>query len=218
MPPTRHDRARSEADGPHLVRLRADEAMASRLELGPADHATLEISTRESVAPGDPIQLEIAFGPLVDEVELMGIVQSVQPTTGQGLTEAVVRIHREHAPRARYLQAVLEGQRAASARAHHRVRVDLQVRWHSGQARHASRLHDLSRGGAFVVSRTLPAVGAPVELELDGSGALRLPGVVTRVRQDPRRPGFGVCFKLSSRQTAAALTAVIRRHEAAAAR
>ncbi len=218
MPSSRHAPNATVDAARRRLRLRADQALASRLSVGPGERALLEIPTREALVPGDPLQLEVSIGPLVDEVEMSGVVQFMRPAPAGETPTAVVRIEPSHLHRARYLQAVLEGERAASARAHRRVQVDLAVRWRSNGSRHLSRLHDLSRGGAFVVSRTLPPVGTTVELELDGASALTIAGVVTRVREDPRRPGFGMCFKLSDRTCAAALSEVIRAHEPVAAR
>jgi hypothetical protein len=80
----------------------------------------------------------------------------------------------------------------------------------------SSRLGDLSRGGAFVISRDLPEIGARVELEIPGlsGAALRISSVVSWVRRKGSLAGFGVNFKFDDRDTAAELSEVVRAQEA----
>jgi Tfp pilus assembly protein PilZ len=175
--------------------------------------ARLELSTRDPARMGEPIRVEISFGPMADEVELDGKVASVHGSD-DGRQTVIVAFGPDQGPRVEYLRHVLAGRRDASARRHRRIPVDLNVRWRYGRARYASKLSDLSRGGAFIVSQRLPRIGDEVEIEIfdDERRALQFEAVVSWVR--PQRPmGFGVSFKLTDRSSAAALTDVVRRQE-----
>lgn len=202
--------------GARLLRLRGDEQLTAMLtQDGPVDPGTLELSTRESVELGELVRVEISFGAMADEVELSGTVSGVD----RGERNRVrIRISSDHKDRVDYVRGVLSGLRPASARNHRRVPADLAARWRSGDGQFASRVRDLSRGGAFLESRTVPDVGSPVEVEIEaaaatGSPGLVLSGVVSWVRQAGRDSGFGVCFKLRDREAAAALNRVVRWQE-----
>jgi Tfp pilus assembly protein PilZ len=177
--------------------------------------ARLELSTRDPVAIGDTLRVEISFGPMADEVELDGRVASLRTHDDGRPAVAIVAFGREQEPRVRYLRHVLAGKRDASARRHRRVPVDLDVRWRHGRANHASRLSDLSRGGAFIVSRSLPSIGDEVAVEIlaEEAAVLQFEAVVSWVRPEGHQVGFGVSFRLTDRCAAAALTDVLRQQE-----
>lgn len=181
-----------------------------------SEAARLEVPSREPVERGEAVRIEISFGPLSDEVELDGRVEEIVTRPDGRPPLVVVVLAREHASRVRYVRQVLDGIRHASARAHRRVPVDMEVRWHCGRARHASRISDLSRGGAFILSREPPAVGSEVGVEIRISPhhrALSFSAVVSWVRGEGEDPGFGVSFRLQDRAAAAALTRVVKQHE-----
>jgi hypothetical protein len=207
----------SRADPPNAsptrLRLRADDRLVDRLRPD-GDGFLLDIPSRRAVSIDDGVRVELGLGPLADEVELHGRVVAVLEA------EAHVRLVRvrldEHAVlRARYVLAVLEGQRSAAPRSHRRIPCDLTCRWTQGLLEHHGRVGDLSRGGAFVVSRSCPDVGTQVTLELDDAD-LRLPGQVTWTRRDGGATGFGVSFKIRERAVADRLFRIVRAQEQSA--
>ena len=124
----------------------------------------------------------------------------------------VIRLAADQAERISYIREVLAGNRPAAARGHRRVQLDLPVLWRSSTGQHRSRITDLSRGGAFIISSDVPNVGTRLEIEIDtGAAPLRFPSVVSWIRTGV---GFGVNFKLADRTIAEQLTAVVRRRAA----
>lgn len=115
-----------------------------------------------------------------------------------------------------YVREVLAGNRKATARSHRRVEVDLVGRWSRGPVRNAARIRDLSPGGAFIASRSLPRLGETLDLEIaagPGNETLRLSAAATWLRHNGP-PGFGVKFSLRDRTTAARVREIVRAHEA----
>ncbi len=179
----------------------------------PNEAGRMRFASREVVEHGEPVDIEVSFGPMADEVVLHGSVCAVHPRDGLApLVEIAFPEREKH--RVDYIRQILNGHREASARRHRRVPVDIDVRWRWGDARYASRVRDLSRGGAFIASRCLPQVGARVHVELrpgaSNTPPLLLGAVVSWVRQEGRVTGFGVHFKLQDRDTAARLQSVVR--------
>lgn len=204
------------SSGPRILRLRGDEHLEQRLHPGQGSEAArLQVSSRETVELDEEVRIEISFGPLKDEVELDGRVAEVLPHADGRPPRVLIAFARDQAPRLRYVRQVLAGNRHATARSHRRVPVDLEVRWRLGRAHYASRISDLSRGGAFIISRCLPDVGSRVEVEIlaDDRSKLHFDAVVSWVRGKGGHTGFGVNFKLPSRDAAAALTDVVRQEE-----
>jgi hypothetical protein len=213
--------SRVSADAPRVLRLRADDRLIELLRAGPGlIDPHLEVPSRETVVSGERVRVEISFGALADEVDLGGEVIAVRPAEGGKPSTVVIAIDRDDARRVAYVRQVLGGERNASARSHRRVPVDFVVRWRHGDARYTSRLRDISRGGAFIVSRALPEIGAELEVEIrcdDARAAtLAVDAIVTWVRREGDPVGFGVCFRLPSREVAAELTRVVRECEALA--
>lgn len=213
---------------PRLLRLRADARCLEMLRCDPDGHgAHIDVPSREAVALGEPVRVEISFGALSDEIELHGRVMGVQPAVDERPPRVVIRLADEHVGRARYVRAVLRGDRPASARSHRRVPTDMSCRWSQGAFEHTSRIRDLSRGGAFIMSTFSPEIGTRVRVGLDvtddpadgspGLDPLRLEGVVSWVCADGRTPGFGVSFKLRDRRVAERLFRVVRSQERPAA-
>jgi hypothetical protein len=206
-------------DGVHRVlRVRADERLAGMLVAGqPGEAARLEVPSRETVAISDRITVEVGFGALADEVELDGEVVAVHPQDDGAPHVVVIAIGRKCARQIAYVRQVLAGNRPASARAHRRVPVDVAVRWRSGELRQVTRARDLSRGGAFILSSLLPPEGSVITLEIDqpGSkdGTIALDAHVTWLRREGPETGFGVHFRVRSREDADRLYKFVRAHE-----
>ncbi len=207
---------RAIADGPRTLRVRGREVLDAFVEHGPHEAARLRLPLRESVRVGEAVALEISFGPMVDEVTVDASIASVEFDADGGIAQVVVSIALCELDRATYVREVLTGTRSAATRRHRRVPVDIEVRWTCNGSRYASRARDLSRGGAFIESRVLPAIGAKVDVELrlpDGPATLALGGEVAWLRTRTGTPGFGVCFKLPDRSVAAQLQDAVRECE-----
>lgn len=172
----------------------------------------MRVESRETWRVGEAVSIEISFGPMADEVVIPASVRDAQD---DHVTFSISVTQRK---RTAYVQQVLAGLRAASARRHRRIDVDLEVRWTWKGSRYASRARDLSRGGAFIESRVLPTVGAKVDVELrlpDSTPTLALDAEVTWLRKRTGAPGFGVSFKLPDRTVAARLHDAVRECEIA---
>jgi hypothetical protein len=185
------------------------EAVAS-----PGDPAwDVRAPARTGVVPGVTVggraALEVSLGALADEIVVEGVVQTTEADA------VVLRVEEGLATRVRYLLEVQAGLRHATARRAMRVTCDLPVRWVLDGRGRRTRLGDLSRGGAFLLSADAPQVGACVEIELQHpQGPLRLESTVSWVRHG-NAPGFGVCFRLRDRDLANRLTEVLRDAHAA---
>jgi PilZ domain-containing protein len=203
---------------PRRLRLRGDEQLAQMLVPGvsSSEAARLETPSREAVAIGDQVEIEIGFGALVDEVVLVGTVVEVR-TRASGLAPLVViAIDPRSAVQLAYVDGCIRGDRQASARAHRRIIVDTPVRWRAGELMQQTRARDLSRGGAFILSHLQPPVGTEVSIELDGTATtpnLRLAAVVSWIQRTDPLAGFGVRFTVHTRGEAARLQQLVRVHE-----
>lgn len=202
------------------MRLRADDSLVGRLgpAVEPAELARLRVATRETMALGDRLVVELSFGPMVDEIEIDGAVVAIAPDPAGGPTIVDVAFDRRHKAQIDYVMQVLGGARAATARAHRRVVVDLGVAWRCGELTQQTRARDLSRGGAFLLSHLQPNVGAAVDLEFQGdhqTPILRLAATVSWVQRQGRFSGFGVRFHVRTRDESEVLATLIRRLTAA---
>ncbi|MGH1341149.1 MAG: PilZ domain-containing protein [Nannocystales bacterium] len=203
-------------DGPRTLRVRGAEVRGAFVEHGAHEAARLRLAIRESLVVGEAVSLEISFGPLVDEVTVDASVASIEVDAEGGTAQVVVSIALDELGRTTYVREVLTGTRDASTRRHRRVPVDIEVRWTWNGSRYASRARDLSRGGAFIESRVLPAIGSKVDVELrlpDEPATLALDGEVAWQRTRTGSLGFGVCFKLPDRGVAAQLQDAVRECE-----
>lgn len=199
-----------------LLRLRADDRLADALFPGlGSEAARVRVPSREAVELGDLVSIEVSFGPMADEVVLDGVVSAVHETEPGRPPLVEIGIAKAAEAQVRYVRAVLDGNREATARTHRRVEVDLVGRWSRGSVRNAARIRDLSPGGAFISSRSLPRLGETVDLEI-ATGRdremLRLSAATTWLRQEGQ-PGFGVKFSLRDRSTAARVREIVRAHE-----
>lgn len=204
--------------GARVLRLRADDGLGAML--GPpstADAGRVVVTSREPLQLAEPVIVEISFGPLADEVELRGMVETIEERSDGAAPRVTIRIGAEHRDRANYVRNVLGGRRDASARNHRRIPTDLAASWRTNGTQTTGRVRDLSRGGAFLVSHSMPRVGEAVWVEITArpgnAGALRMEATVSWVRARGRNAGFGVCFKLRDRKAAAELHRVVREQE-----
>jgi hypothetical protein len=204
-----------------LLRLQADERLATMLE---ADASTsgaglLTIPSRETIDVGAEIRVEISFGPMADEIILHGLVERIT-ARGDRAPLIAIRIDPDHAARVRYIHEVLSEGRQATARKSRRVAADIQATWYSRLGSHATRLSDISKGGAFIRSGAPPSTGSAISLELNDSMVdgghtepLKLEAVVAWAGRSQGRRGFGVKFRIVDRTQAGRIAALVRWHE-----
>lgn len=204
-----------------LLRLQADERLTKLLEIDTSTSGTalLTIPSRETIEVGAEIRVEISFGPKADEITLRGLVER---TTARGDRAPLIaiRIDPDHAARVRYIHEVLSEGRQATARKSRRVVTDIQATWYWGLGSHATRLSDISKGGAFIRSGAPPSTGSAISLELNDSmvdgghtGPLKLDAVVAWAGRSQGRRGFGVKFRIVDRVQAGRIAALVRWHE-----
>jgi uncharacterized protein (TIGR02266 family) len=213
--------------------VRANESLKDRIRSHRRDglrnrSKLVHVPSRERVAVGEAIRLEIGLGPHADEVVLDGTIVDVQPGSGEtdgadgGAPIVVCRIEQRHADRLAYILEVLEGDRQPVARRFRRVRARVTVRW-SARAKSPTRVHhtftaDLSAGGAFIVCRDSPLRDTTLSIELrlqPGEAPIELEAVVTWSGTAHGQPGFGVKFNHVDRTVFARLQDIVDEHEGA---
>jgi hypothetical protein len=205
-----------------LLRLQADERLATMLEVETNNAygaGLLTIPSREAITVGVEIRVEISFGPMADEITLRGVVERIT-ARGDRAPLIAIRIDPELAARVRYIHEVLSEGRQATARKSRRVAADVQATWYWGLGSHATRLSDISKGGAFIRSGAPPSTGSTITLEIDdhmidGGSAepLKLEAVVAWAGRSQGRRGFGVRFRIVDRVQAGRIAALVRWHE-----
>jgi hypothetical protein len=204
-----------------LLRLQADERLTKLLEIDTRTHGTalLTIPSRETIDVGAEIRVEISFGPMADEITLRGLVERIT-TRGDRAALIAIRIDPDHAARVRYIHEVLSEGRQATARKSRRVAADIQATWYSRLGSHATRLSDISKGGAFIRSSTPPSTGSAINLELNDSMVddghaepLKLDAMVAWSGRSQGQRGFGVKFRVVDRVQAGRIAALVRWHE-----
>jgi hypothetical protein len=204
-----------------LLRLQADERLTKLLEFdaGRSGAGLLTIPSREAIDVGAEIRVEISFGPRADEITLRGLVEQIT-ARGDRAPLISIRIDPSHAARVRYIHEVLSEGRQATARASRRVAADVQATWYWGLGSHATRLSDISKGGAFIRSGAPPSTGSSISLELNDSmvegghaGPLKLDAIVAWAGRSQGRRGFGVKFRVVDRVQAGRIAALVRWHE-----
>lgn len=198
-----------------LLRLRADDMLLSMLQSPPGTSGggSIEVPSRESVTPGDRVNVEVSFGPMADEVLLSGVVARIHERDGGKAPMVEIPIVRTHAHRTGYVLDVLKGQREATARAHRRVPVTMSGRWFWGMRPRLFQLDELSAGGVFVPSKEFPPAGKRFDVEVSydrGKPPLRVPAVCIWHSPAGERVGFGVQFKIGDLGSANTLQGLVR--------
>jgi hypothetical protein len=204
-----------------LLRLQADERLTTMLEFDASTNSAglLTIPSRETIDVGAEIRVEISFGPMADEITLRGLVERIT-ARGDRAPLIAIRIDPDHIARVRYIHEVLSEGRQATARKSRRVAADIQATWYWGLGSHATRLSDISKGGAFIPSGAPPSTGSAITLELNDSMVkgghaepLKLDAVVAWAGRSQGQRGFGVKFRILDRVQAGRITALVRWHE-----
>jgi hypothetical protein len=194
------------------LRLRAN---AFRTALSAArEEDEMLVPTRQSLEEGAPVNIEISFGPLADEITLTATIVEAGRSTERPSTK--VRLDDGQRAKLSYVGAVLDGGREAAARRHRRIPSNIPVNWRQQDSVHSSRLRDISVGGAFILSEDPPHVGQEIDVILRPGAALprvEVSSVVSWVARTDDFVGFGVNFKPSDPAVAQRLGEVVRHHE-----
>lgn len=205
-----------------LLRLRADERLAGMLEPSKAagEAGFIKVPSRETLGIGDSIRVEVSFGAMADEIVLRGAVDAIVVRDGGRASIVVIRVITDHAARLRYVDEVVSNGRAATARASRRVPSQIPATWFWGVGSHATRIGDISRGGAFIRSTAPPSVGSKLKLQLNDAmvesrrgSALELEAIVQWTGSSQGARGFGVKFRIVDREQAERVAALVRWHE-----
>lgn len=186
----------------------------------PGEAGFIKVPSRETVGIGDAIQVEVSFGAMADEIILRGAVDAIIQRDGGRAPIVAIRVVPEHAARLRYVDEVISNGRAATARASRRVPSQIPATWFMGLGSHATRIGDISRGGAFIRSAAPPSIGSKVKLQLNDAtvqvrrgGPLELEAIVQWTGSSQGARGFGVKFRIVDREQAERVAALVRWHE-----
>lgn len=179
----------------------------------------IRVPSREAIAVGEGVRVEVSFGAMADEIVLRGVVDAV--TTREAKAPIVaIRVAPEHAARLRYVDEVVSKGREASARTSRRIPSEIPATWYWGLGSHATRIGDLSRGGAFIRSAAPPPAGSRIRVQIDDAmvdaarrSALELEAIVAWTGSSSGTRGFGVKFRILDRDQAERITALVRWHE-----
>jgi hypothetical protein len=214
---TREGRPRAQAPEPTVLRVRGDAGLIdSLIPPGPGlPGGAVELAWRGVRRIGEDVKVEISLGAMADPIELIGKIRSVDSASTGGSMAAKIEVLRPHGHRLAYVLDVLRGERQPTTRAHPRFQVDLPGRWWMGARAESQVFEDLTRGGAFIKTRTeqRPAVGSVVPIEIvDSHGVpLRLESEVVWLSRDAARRGFGTRFKIAKRELAERLSDLLER-------
>jgi Tfp pilus assembly protein PilZ len=185
--------------------------------------------TRRNLEPGEVVLVDVRMAEVRDHVLMRGVVVGRQ--RGRRLERqraglliefiASERLKRDHLLRLARGEAQSE---AAPQRRHRRLPVELRVDWRvpNSAERHISLAGDIGTGGAFIRTRTLPAEGTPVVIELrppGGSAAQSIEGRVAWVSDRPGQEGVGIefrCRDIGGMRRLRELVRRIERHEVTA--
>ena len=204
-----------------VLRVLADESLAEMLEPATSAHegGRLHVPTREPLARGQTVRVEVGFGPMADEIILRGVVEQVRDQASRERLVSV-RIDWTHGVRVRYILEVLNEGRQASARKSRRVPSSLHATWTNDRGTRTSRLQDISKGGAFVQSPMPPPAGSSLQLALaepsNKGEPLVVEGLVAWTGRSQGQRGFGVKFCPADRSLAGRIAALVREQERAA--
>ena len=202
---------------PTVLRVRGETPLLESLTRPSREYpgGAVELAWRGPRRIGQPVKVEVSLGAMADPIELMGIIRSVKSTNSSGPSAAKIELSQPHGHRLAYVIDVIRGQRYPTTRAHPRFHVDLEGRWWMGARAESQVIEDLSRGGAFVPTRSeqRPSVGAVVPLEIvDSHGVpLRLESEVVWLSRDPARRGFGTRFRIAQRELSERLSDLLER-------
>ena len=175
-----------------VLRLRAaDLRHVTRLVSGTY---RIEVPTRDRVAVGDAVMIEVTLGPMEDEIGFDGVVLAIEPDHAARRLRVRIEVAPVDAPRLAFLLDVLRGARRGVPRRYRRIPVDVPARWLHGIRPSHGVCRTLSPGGAFVETGAPVPVGTHLELELRDDprrGPIVIPGTVVWAGRLGDHLGFG---------------------------
>jgi uncharacterized protein (TIGR02266 family) len=188
-------------------------------------HGGIFFPTREQVALGEAVVLEIAFPELMERLLLRGFVSFRRAGRHRTKQRAGIGIEllASESPKRDFLLAVARGEmaRPVAPRRHRRLPVSLpiemQIKEQAGTV--AATLDDIGPGGAFIRTHELTPEGTPVVLSLvppGGVSPLHIEGRVAWSRRAPGDEGLGVEFRCRDTGGLRRLKELVRRLEASA--
>jgi Tfp pilus assembly protein PilZ len=208
-----------------LARFRSGAEFLERYD-GSLEHGGMFYPTRRGLEPGAVVLLDIRMAEVRDNVLIRGVVVSRQRGRRIERQRAGLMIEflaSEEAKRDHLLKLARgEGvPDAAAQRRHRRLPIELRVDWRvpSSAERHISLAGDIGTGGAFLRTRTQPAEGTSVVIELrppGGSAAQSIEGRVAWVSNAPGHEGVGIefrCRDIGGMRRLRELVRRIERHE-----
>jgi uncharacterized protein (TIGR02266 family) len=184
-------------------------------------HGGIFFPTREQLALGEGVIVEISFPELQDRVLLRGFVawrragrHRTKLRAGLGIEFLAADRHKRT-----YLLSVAKGEVVDIAqRRHRRLPVELRVDWRVKESRSqfSSHLDDIGPGGAFIRTTDFLPPGTEIILDVLPPGSvtpLSVAGRVAWTRHTPGEEGVGVEFKARDAGGVRRLRELVRRLE-----
>ncbi len=174
--------------------------------------------TREAIAVGEPVVVEVRFPALRDRMMFRGAI--AWRRTGRHRTKLRAGLGIEFLPveadRRDFLLAVARGEQVEMVvRRHRRLPVDLEVRWRvlADRTWFDSRIEDISPGGAFVATSETRPPGTELVFDVTPPGNLVPLQIAARVAWVRAERGYGVEFRSRDAGGARRLRELVRRLE-----
>jgi Tfp pilus assembly protein PilZ len=176
--------------------------------------------TRETIALGEAVIVEVRFPELADRLLLRGFVAWRRAARLREGLRAGIGVEFLSAERHKhdFLVAVAQGRAGGSvvARNHRRLPISFKIDWRVKEERdrYTATVDDIGPGGAFIRTRELHPAGTPLVIELTPPGSAAPLSIEARVawaRQSPGEEGLGVEFRCRDTGGLRRLKELIRR-------
>ncbi|MSP62453.1 MAG: hypothetical protein EXR72_19395 [Myxococcales bacterium] len=181
-------------------------------------HGGLFYPTREAMAIGELLVVELRFPALRDKMMMRGMV--VWRRSGRHRTKlragVGIEFHQHEAERRDFLLAVARGEKVSMVvRRHRRLPVELPVAWRVAEGRSWFKSHfeDISPGGAFVATSEVAPFGTDLVLDVMPPGSVMPLEISARVCWVRPEHGVGVEFRWRDAGGARRLRELVRRLE-----
>jgi Tfp pilus assembly protein PilZ len=186
-------------------------------------HGGVFFPTREAIALGESVIVEVRCPELVDRILFRGTVAWRRAGRHRSKTRAGIGVEFLAAERHKrdFLLAFARGElpREVGKRRHRRLPTVLAVDWRvkEDRSQHQSTIDDIGPGGAFIRTQALAPTGTSIVLEVVPPGAvvpLSIEGRVAWAREAPGEEGLGVEFRCRDTGGLRRLKELVRRLEA----